>query len=197
VIVHAAGGHPGNDQQHAAIRRWIAPARGVLTIAGKLKHPSENGDGVRGRIVSSRQGLFGEWAVKTRETETATPSVEVEAGDTIDFVTDCAGEVTSDSFEWGAQLKLSSAGGGQPAVWDSSADFHGPVGASVPQQIAYAWQVAYQRPIVGDELELACQFVAEQMAHLRTIGEKSDHEAAALASLCQQLFSSNEFLHVD
>ena len=51
--------------------------------------------------------------------------------------------------------------------------------------------------VAADELELACQFVAQQMAHLQTIGEKSDHEQAALASLCQQLFSSNEFLHVD
>jgi hypothetical protein len=46
-------------------------------------------------------------------------------------------------------------------------------------------------------MELACQFIGQQLAHLWTIGEKSDHELAALASLCQQLFSSNEFLHVD
>jgi hypothetical protein len=88
-------------------------------------------------------------------------------------------------------------GGSPPLVWDSAADFHGPLGTSVPQQIAYAWQIAYQRPIAAEELEPACQFVWQQMAHLKTIGEKSDHEAAALTSLCQQLFSSNEFLHVD
>jgi hypothetical protein len=197
VIVNAPGGHPGNDQQHAAIRRWTAPARGMLSIAGKLKHGSENGDGVRSRIVSSRQGLLGEWAVKTRETDTPVPNVEVEAGDTIDFVTDCAGDVNSDSFTWGVQLKFAGAGGGQPAVWDSGADFHGPPGASVPQQIAYAWQIAYLRPVAADELDLATQFVAQQMAHLLAIGEKSDHELAALSSLCQQLFSSNEFLHVE
>jgi hypothetical protein len=196
VILHGAGGHPGNDQQHAALRRWTAPAKGTISIAGKLKHGSENGDGVRGRIVSTRHGLLGEWAVKTREAETPVANVEVESGDIIDFVTDCAGEVTSDSFEWGVQLRLADASGAA-AIWDSAADFHGPLGASVPQQIAYAWPIAYQRPIAADELELACQFVAQQMAHLRTIGEKSDHGAAALASLCQQLFSSNEFLHVD
>jgi hypothetical protein len=196
VILNGAGGHPGNDQQHAAIRRWTAPAKGTLSISGKLAHGSENGDGVRSRIVSSRRGLLGEWAVKTRETETPLANVAVEAGETIDFVTDCAGDVNSDSFAWGVQLKLADAAGAT-AHWDSAADFHGPPGASVPQQIAYAWQIAYQRPITGDELELSCQFVAQQMAHLRTIGEKTDHELAALASLCQQLFSSNEFLHVD
>jgi hypothetical protein len=197
VLLHAAGGHPGNDQQHAAIRRWTAPAKGTLSIAGKLKHTSENGDGVRGRIVSSRLGALGERAVKNSESATEVAAVEVEAGDTIDFVTDCAGEVTSDSFEWGVQLKLAQGGGGTPEMWDSAADFHGPLGVAIPQQIAYAWQIAYQRPIEADEWEAACQFVAQQTAHLDAVGEKSDHELAAIASLCQQLFSSNEFLHVD
>src|SRR5262249_11775383 len=31
VILNGAGGHPGNDQQHAAIRRWTAPAKGTLS----------------------------------------------------------------------------------------------------------------------------------------------------------------------
>jgi hypothetical protein len=76
VVLHPAGGHAGNDQQHAAIRRWIAPRTGILSIAGKFKHASENGDGVRGRIVSSRQGLLGEWPVKTSEAETTIPRLE-------------------------------------------------------------------------------------------------------------------------
>ncbi|MSR59708.1 MAG: DUF1549 domain-containing protein [Planctomycetaceae bacterium] len=197
VILHAAGGHAGNDQQHAAIRRWIAPADGKLTIAGQFKHGSENGDGVRGRIVSSRHGLLGEWSLKNGETATAVPMIDVAAGDTLDFMTDCAGEVTSDSFEWPVQLQVATAAAPEPQKWDSAVDFHGPLGVSMPQQIAYAWTIAYQRPIEADEWEPACRFVAGQLTHLRSIGEKSDHELAALASLCQQLFSSNEFLHVD
>jgi hypothetical protein len=197
AILHAAGGHAGNDQQHAAIRRWTAPRSGILAIAGKLKHPSENGDGVRGRIVSSRQGLLGEWPVKTREAETSLPRLEVEAGETIDFVTDCLGEVTSDSFEWNAQLKLADAANSPLDAWDSAADFHGPLQTSLAQQIAYAWLIAYERPATADELELAAGFVARQIDHLRATADKSDHELVALTSFCQQLFSSNEFLHVD
>jgi hypothetical protein len=197
AILHAAGGHAGNDAQHAAIRRWIAPRSGILSIAGKLKHPSENGDGVRGRIVSSRQGLLGEWPVKTREVETNLPGLEVAAGDTIDFVTDCIGEVTSDSFEWNARLQLADAAGASPVSWDTAADFHGPLTTNLAQQIAYAWLVAYERPASAEELDLACQFVAKQLEYLRTTGDKSDHEVVVLTSLCQQLFSSNEFLHVD
>ena len=197
VILHSAGGHAGNDQQHAAIRRWIAPRSGILAIVGKLKHPSENGDGVRGRIVSSRQGLLGEWLVKASETDTSLPRLEIEAGETIDFATDCVTEVTSDSFEWNAQLKLADAAGTSLDAWDSAADFHGPLGTTLVQQIAYGWLIAYERPVTNEELDLACQFVEKQIEHLRSTGDKSDHELVALTSLCQQLFSSNEFLHVD
>ncbi|MBI3862897.1 MAG: DUF1549 domain-containing protein [Planctomycetia bacterium] len=197
VILHAAGGHAGNDQQHAAIRRWTAPRAGVVAIAGKLKHGSENGDGVRGRIVAGRAGLLGEWPAKAREVDTAVPCVEVEAGETIDFVTDCLGDVTSDSFEWAVDVKLADAAGALVDNWHSSADFHGPYGASLPQQVAFAWTIAYERPITIDELDIACRFLAEQIAHLRSAGDKADPEMTALTSLCQQLFSSNEFLHVD
>ncbi|MFN0054472.1 MAG: PSD1 and planctomycete cytochrome C domain-containing protein [Planctomycetales bacterium] len=197
VIVHGTGGHPGNDAQHAAIRRWKTPRSGTLALSGKLKHASENGDGVRGLLVSSRQGLLGEWRAKTGEAETGIPSITLEAGETLDFVTDCLETVTSDSFEWLVQLKLTGAQDGTVAGWDSQADFHGPLGSSLAQQIARAWEMAYQRPIDNEEWDLACGFVAAQIAHLVASGDKSDHELAAMTSLCQQLFSSNEFLHVD
>jgi hypothetical protein len=197
VILHAGGGHAGNDQQHATIRRWTAPRSGFVAVTGKLNHPSENGDGVRGRIVSSRSGLQGEWAVKKREAATDAPRIEVQAGDTLDFVVDCFGDVNSDSFAWNVELTLLDAQNQQLDRWNSASDFHGALGVSLPQQIAYAWQIAYQRQASPEELELACQFVSEQTAALRSSGDKSDHELSALTSLCQQLLSANEFLYVD
>jgi hypothetical protein len=196
VLLLASGGHPG-DQQHSAIRRWTAPLGGVLSITGVLKHGSENGDGVRGRIASSRLGISGEWPARNNQVETSLARLEVEAGDTIDFVTDCGADVNSDSFEWLVNLQLNDPAGTRIAAWESSTDFHGPTGTSLPQQIAFAWQIAYQRPISPEELDLACRFVAEQVAQLQRTADKSDHELTALTSLCQQLFSSNEFLHVD
>ena len=71
VLLNAAGGHPGNDPQHAAIRRWTAPREGQLAITGALKHESDPGDGVRGRIVSSRLGVVGEWTVHHAKKQTA------------------------------------------------------------------------------------------------------------------------------
>jgi hypothetical protein len=198
VIVHAAGGHAGNDQQHAAIRRWTAPRAGFVSIAGKLNHGSQSGDGVRGRIVSSRAGLQGEWAVKGGESATDAAKIEVQPGDTLDFVVDCFGDVNSDSFAWSVDLTLADAQNQPLDRWNSAADFHGPLGVSLPRQIAYAWQLAYQRPPTAEELDVACQFVSEQVAYLRASGDKSaDQELVALTSLCQQLLSSNEFLYVD
>jgi len=54
VFLNATGGHPGNDPQHAAIRRWRAPFDGVISISGELHHPSAQGDGVRARIARDR-----------------------------------------------------------------------------------------------------------------------------------------------
>ncbi|MBS0207194.1 MAG: PSD1 domain-containing protein [Planctomycetes bacterium] len=195
VILHAAGGHAGNDQQHAVIRRWTAPREGVITVTGKLRHLSENGDGVQSRVITSRSGLVGTWATKGGEVETVVSTVEVKAGDTVDLVTDCRENVNSDSFEWIVQIELADAAGRER--WDSAAEFHGPLGATIAQQAANAWKTVYGRSASAEELELACRFLEEQTAALRTSGQKGDHEQMALATLCQQLMSSNEFLYVD
>ncbi|HVC93277.1 MAG TPA: hypothetical protein VND64_06275, partial [Pirellulales bacterium] len=144
-----------------------------------------------------RSGLCGEWPVKTSETATVAAALAVEAGDTLDFAVDCLGDVTSDSFEWAVEIKLADAQGAMLSSWNSAADFHGPLGTSFPQQIAYGWQLAYQRPPTVEEWELAIRFVSDQVSHLRATGDTSDHELTALTSLCQQLLCSNEFLYVD
>lgn len=196
VILHAAGGHTGGNQQHAVIRRWTVPRDGRMTIAGKLKHPSDNGDGVRSRIVSSLTGLHGHWIAKTGEAETAVPEFAVKAGETIDFVTDCRENETSDSFEWTVQIELTDATN-KKERWESAADFHGPQGATLAQQVAFAWEVVYGRTASSDELEMACAFLKDQLTTLNSNGQKGDLELMALATLCQQLISSNEFLYTD
>ena len=70
VTINANGGHPG-DAAHSPIRRWIAPAAGRLTIEGQLSHPSESGDGVRGRVVVGGDVVRGEWLVHHGSAATA------------------------------------------------------------------------------------------------------------------------------
>jgi len=130
VLLSAEGGHPGNDLQHAAIRRWQAPRDGVVSVTGELHHPSDKGDGVRGRIVSSRQGELGQWTAQHGATETNLKRVEVKRGDWLDFVTDCRGSVEYDSFTWAPITKLIAEGAAAPlderAEWNAKTDFGGP-----------------------------------------------------------------------
>jgi hypothetical protein len=125
------GGHAGNDAAHAVVRRWTAPRDGAITINGTLTHGSANGDGVRGRIVSSRTGELVSLTVQNKSAQTQLDSVEVKAGETIDFVVDCRGSVTSDSFTWPVTVKQHKipegiAGGQDTAEWDAQKDFAGP-----------------------------------------------------------------------
>ena len=79
----------GGCQKHCAIRRWVSPIAGEIEIHGTLRHPSEQGDGVRGWIISSRQGCLKEWSVKDDSRQTSIETLHVEPGEKIDFVVDC------------------------------------------------------------------------------------------------------------
>ena len=61
--------------------------------------------------------------------------------------------------------------------------------ATARARVALAWQFAYQRPPTPDEADLAARFLVRQAARVGA--------PAALTNLCQQLFASSEFLHVD
>lgn len=103
------GGH--TDARFMPIRRWIAPADGELSINGSLKHIYSQGDGIRGRVFSSRSGLIDEWTALGGEVEVSIPAVTVSAGDAIDFVADLIENPSWDHFEWPVQLVLKQADG--------------------------------------------------------------------------------------
>jgi len=53
--------------------------------------------------------------------------IEVQSGDTIDFVADCRSSVEFDSFTWAPQLKTKAASAkGDRAEWNAKTDFGGP-----------------------------------------------------------------------
>lgn len=130
VMLNAGGGHPGNPK-YAAIRRWTAPRSGSLSIQGSLEHASDQGDGVRGRVISDRQGLIGQWTAHHGKTSTRVEPLDVQAGETIDLVTDCRENTNFDGFRWTARMRLESSGEGQPQTWDSAAEFAGPAPESL------------------------------------------------------------------
>ena len=133
VLLRAEGGHPGQDQAHAVIRRWVAPRDGTLAITSTLTHSSTNGDGVRARIVSSRSGLLSEAILQNGSTELKTTGLEVKTGDTLDFIADCRSGANSDSFNWAPKHKFSDPmkrskqpPPGYETEWDAKADFSKP-----------------------------------------------------------------------
>ncbi|MDB5330593.1 MAG: Protein of unknown function (DUF1553)/Protein of unknown function (DUF1549)/Planctomycete [Phycisphaerales bacterium] len=130
VTLTAAGGHPGNDAQHAAIRRWTAPADAAIRISGTLAHPETRGDGVRARIVCSRSGELASLVAFHGEAQSVLENVEVKKGDTIDFIVDCRDSVEFDSFTWAPILHVTSApvvaGNDGPKEWNAATDFGGP-----------------------------------------------------------------------
>ncbi|HSH93981.1 MAG TPA: DUF1553 domain-containing protein, partial [Roseimicrobium sp.] len=150
----AAGGHTGNNPDNQVIRRWIAPQDGVVAITGTLSHGSNKGDGVRGRIVSSRSGELGQWVALNRKVETPVAKVEVKKGDTIDFVTDCRAETSFDSFGWAPKLNYTEVTGNAMAggrkSWDAQADFDAvPAKKEKPLD---AWEKYAQAILLSNEL---------------------------------------------
>lgn len=203
TLLHADGGHTGDNPAGAAIRRWRAPADGVVSIDGTIGHASEHGDGVRGVVIVSSLGVIGEWAVHNGEARTTVERVIVKAGDAIDFVADCRTNVTSDSFTWRVDLTLVQENGAS-AVFRSHEGFHGPVAAAAGVDLASVvktWQLAYSRLPNREELQAACDFLTRQQGHLRLNAQQvvagRSPETQALANLCHALLSSNEFLYVD
>jgi mono/diheme cytochrome c family protein len=127
VTLNRDGGHVGNDAQHAAIRRWIAPRNMTISFSGKLSRPAEAGDGVEGIVVSSRGGeLLRVVAEAKGNVDTKIEKIELKAGDTLDFIVSLRAENNSDSFTWPVLIKADTG------EWESRAQFAGPTPPKPP-----------------------------------------------------------------
>ena len=129
-MLSAQGGHPGGDSKHVAVRRWRARRAGFASIAAILEHPAEGGDGVRGRVVSSRSGELGAWSIHHGQVETKLERVEVHEGDTLDFVVDCLTNEAHDAFGWSPAVELTATDGETTLRYNAAIDFRGPAPAA-------------------------------------------------------------------
>ena len=200
VILNQDGGHPGSH--FAAVRRWTCQHDGILSMQGTLKHLSENGDGVRARLIHSRHGMIGEWSSKNQSVTTALASIQAQAGDIFDFVVDCKAQETSDSFQWPIQLVEATS---KTFLADSRNEFHGPNESqsyqALPYQLLYAWQLAYARNPTDREWERSVDYASVQLEEL----ERSPSSRITsmpptqqvIMMFCHALFNSNEFVYVD
>ena len=123
AVIRAAGGEPGGLPDQAVIRRWVSPVSGKLNIEGTLQHGQPAvpyGDGVRGRIVSSRDGELASWSVNGSSAETKLNGIKVEKGDTISFVVDARLDPENDGFTWAPVIRCGEQS------WSAKSDFAGP-----------------------------------------------------------------------
>ncbi len=141
VFLDAKGGHPAEHADRPAIRRFVVPRNGKYTVSGAFKHVPEPGNGVRAKLVSSRSGQLGEWKVHKSSAQTGPFEVELESGDTLDFVVDFNGEILHDEHEWIIDIKLAGA---QPGVWNSEKEFRGAVQSD-------RWQMLVQALLMTNE----------------------------------------------
>ena len=121
----AEGGHPGNTLAQACVRRWVAPHDLTLKITGTLKHEPEEGNGVRGFIVSSAAGELKVAKVHKSKAAMSVAKLEVKAGETIDFIVDIGDTLNSNQFLWSPMIKSGET------KWDAKEDFDGPKPAPV------------------------------------------------------------------
>ena len=153
LLLTPEGGHPGSDALHATIRRWTSSKNLHLNLTGLIKHPAEQGDGVRVRVVSSRWGILVNTTAFHGEAKTDLADIDVRAGDTLDFVTDCRKDNSFDSFAWTVSLKgyssgLKTVGNESTLVWSSQADFGGVV---PPSSVMSSWERYTQALLMTNE----------------------------------------------
>jgi hypothetical protein len=140
AMLWSGGGEPGEQPGQAVIRRWVSPVAGTLNIEGTLQHKQPAvpyGDGVRGRIVSSRYGELASWWVNGSSAETKLTGIRVEKGDTISFVVDGRLDPENDAFAWDPAIKCGER------TWDAKNDFAGPAPEPLGTWARYA-QVLFE-----------------------------------------------------
>ncbi len=167
VQVTATGGHAGNDLEHAAVRRWTAPADGEYKVQSIVKHNSSQGDGIRAAMLVRRSAsdsaadnttpahvLLQTAIVHDAQVDFSTKQLEkpltLRAGDNIDFMVDFNKNLNNDQFEWAPQInRINSDAQAStvPRSWNAEADF-----AGTQVELLDVWQQLAQVLLVSNEL---------------------------------------------
>ncbi|MBL9180346.1 MAG: DUF1553 domain-containing protein [Verrucomicrobiaceae bacterium] len=147
----AEGGHPGNNRQHAVVRRWIAPADGLYDLHSTLIHEPEAGDGIRAFVSHSRLGKLLGTKLHASKADLSLAAITFQKGDTLDFIVDIDVGLNSDQFLWSPQLSatqiIAGSGGDTPAeVWDAKKDF-----TTSPKTTLTSWEQLAQVLMLSNE----------------------------------------------
>lgn len=148
----ATGGHPGNDLNHAVVRRWTASRAMTVLVDAPVQHRIAVGNGVRCSVTVTGRGLIHVSPVHNQTVDIQLGPLSLQAGDQIDFVVDHYNDLNHDQFDWSPRIRESPAaiaGSEAPpaaADWDSARDFVGP-----PTQRLSAWELLAQTLLMSNE----------------------------------------------
>jgi hypothetical protein len=125
AMIHESGGHaPAGDL--VCTMRWTAPEDAMLEIKTDLSRDSERGNGVRGLILSSRNGLVAEAVADPQHKKVELNGrVAVKKGDVLHFALSSQGETDSDSYNWTARINALNPDGTVTELTNSKTDFCG------------------------------------------------------------------------
>jgi mono/diheme cytochrome c family protein len=112
----ARGGRPGPGPATAVIRRFTAPIAGLFLFKGVFQPQPLGGmgDGMEIRVISSRQGQLGHYKAGEEKEKIRIEKIEVEKGDTIDFIVSCREDNRFDEYGWPIEVwkvEVASDGG--------------------------------------------------------------------------------------
>ncbi len=147
----ATGGHPGNDRQHAVVRRWTAPTDGSWDLRSTLIHEPKVGDGIRAFVSHSRLGKLRSETLLGATAELNLDAISFQAGDTLDFIVDIGNGLNSDQFLWAPKITSSAqlttgSGGNLNHTWDANRDF-----SVQPKSQLNAWEQLVQVLMLSNE----------------------------------------------
>jgi hypothetical protein len=124
----ATGGAPPDEPKRGVVRRWISPVSGEVEITGAIGHKIAKdegwGDGVRARIILNGKDTLLERTALNQKSPMTVKTIQVQPGDTIDFVVDCLNDSENDEFNWSPVVQMK--GTQKPTYWSALAGFHGP-----------------------------------------------------------------------
>ena len=123
VSLTALGGHPGNDRQHACVRRWTAPRDMKIRVQSFLQHEPEAGDGIRAFVFATGQPTIHSIKLHRDSKSLDIESLRVHKGDTLDFVVDIDEVLNNDQFLWRIEIEDLENMNQKHSKWDSKSDF--------------------------------------------------------------------------
>lgn len=145
VRLTANGGNPMTKPTEGVIRRWTAPGSGTVRVEGKVSHVRDKSDGIVAQVYSPDAKLLWESKVLQSSAESIVDAIEVEQGQSIEFLVHCFKNPASDSFTW-APIVVGVEGELKGQTWNSLKDFAGP-----PPPKLTAWEQLAQALMLTNE----------------------------------------------